>query len=122
MSIQQLKDWKTWWDGLRTAALKAGATSITTNLAVLASTNTVSNMGIPGFTHVGEGIKTFLVGLLAQFALHTVYAIAQYVQANPDAATITQEVNTAMFTKDPKGNVTQQTSSTTTIVEPPKTP
>lgn len=99
MSIKKYQDWAAWRDGLRTAMLKAGATSITTNLAVFGSTNIVSAAQIPGMTGTGENWKTFLVGLLAQFVLHTLYAAAQYVQNNPSAATVTEEVDTQQIPK-----------------------
>jgi hypothetical protein len=114
MSTKQLKNWSIWWDGLRTAMIKAGATSITTNLSVLASTNTISNMGIPGFTHIGEDKKTFLVALLVQFIVHTAYAAAMYLQNNPDAPVTTVTEDTTFIAKSATGNTVTQSSSTVT--------
>jgi len=99
MSIKKYKDWAAWRDGLRTAVMKAGATSVVTNLSVLVSTNVVSSLQIPGITNTGEGWRTFVIGVVAQFMLHTVYAAAQYVQANPTAVEVTEEVDTQQIKK-----------------------
>ena len=106
-------DWQSWWDGLRTNMMKAGATSIATNLSVLASTNVVSSFQIPGLGGVGENWKTFLVGLCAQFVLHTVSAAAVYIQANQPQV-ITETIDTTHITKSPDGSVTAGSSSVTT--------
>lgn len=122
MSIHKFKDWSSWWDGLRTSMLKAGATSVVTNLTVFTTTNTVSAMNIPGVTQTGEGWKTALIGLLAQFILHTVYAAAQYVQTNPDAPVVTEVCETTHIAKDPDtGKVTEVGSSKTTTTTPVET-
>ncbi|MDE2100609.1 MAG: hypothetical protein KGL39_25420 [Patescibacteria group bacterium] len=96
---QKYKDWGTWWDGLRTASLKAGATSIVTNLSVLVTTNTVSSLNIPYIQNVGENWKTFCIGLLFQFMLHTVYAAAKYVMDKPDADVVTVTTETTISQK-----------------------
>lgn len=115
MSTKQMRDWKGWLDGLRTNVLKAGATSIVTNLSVLASTNTVAAMGIPSLRDAGENWKTFLIGLVAQFIIHSLYAAALYVQSNPDAPMITQTVDTTFISKAADGSgVTQSSTKTTT--------
>lgn len=120
MSVVKYKDWGAWWDGLRTAALKAGATSIVTNLSVLMTTNAVSSMNIPGIQNVGENWKTFCIGLLFQFLIHTAYATALYVQNKPDADVVTETVDTTHVTRDANtGAVTEVgSSSKTTTVTP----
>ena len=115
---RKYKDWGTWWDGLRTASLKAGATSIVTNLSVLVTTNTVSSLNIPGIQNVGENWKTFLIGLLFQFLLHTAYAAAIYVQNKPDADVVVETVETTHVTKDELTGATTLGSSKTTTVTP----
>lgn len=115
MSTKQYRDWSTWWDGLRTSMVKAGATSIVTNLTVLVSSNTVNSFGIPGMQNSGESLKTFLIGLIGQFLLHTAFAAAQYVQSNPNAKLITQQVDTTFTSKNPvTGSEVKQSSTTIT--------
>jgi len=125
MSIKKFKDWSSWWEGLRTSMIKAGATSVVTNLTVFTTTNTVNSIGIPGFSDSGEHWKTALIGLCAQFILHTVYAAATYVQANPDAQVVTEETNTTHIVKNDDGSTLETGASktiktTVTPVEPPK--
>ena len=121
MSVKQLKDWSSWWDGLRTSMMKAGATSVTTNLTVFMTTNGVSSLNIPGMTNTGEGWRTALIALVAQFLLHTIYAAALYVQNNPDAQTIT--IDTTFTSKNQKTGVEVTQASTTTTTTPvDKTP
>lgn len=103
MSIKKIKDWSSWWDGLRTSMVKAGATSLVTNLTVFMTTNAVNSMGIPGLGGSGENWKTLCIGLVAQFGLHTLFAAAQYVQANPDAPVIVEQVDTSFSTKTASG-------------------
>lgn len=117
MIVTKYRDWHGWWAGLRTAAMKAGATSVVTNLSVLVTTNTVSSLNIPGIQDVGENWKTFLIGLVFQFMLHTVYAMALYVQANPDANTVTTTEDTTHIKRDAvTGNVTEAGTSKTITV------
>jgi len=118
MSIHKFKDWSGWLDGLRTSAIKAGATSVVTNLTVFTTTNTVSSMNIPGIQNTGEHWKSALIGLVAQFLLHTVYAAAVYVQANPDAQVVTETCETTHITKDQTGAVTEVGSSKTVTTTP----
>lgn len=123
MSVKKYKDWRSWWDGLRTAALKAGATSVVTNLSVLMTTNAVSSMNIPGIQNVGENWKTFLIGLLFQFAIHTAYATALYVQNKPDADIVTVTEDTTHIKRDAEtGVVTEAGSSKTTTITPVQPP
>ncbi len=123
MSTKQFKDWAKWWEGLRTSMIKAGATSVVTNLTVFTTTNTVNSIGIPGFSNSGEHWKTALIGLCAQFLLHTIYAAATYVQANPDAQVVVEETNTKHIVRNNDGSILETGSSntvkTTTPVVPP---
>lgn len=114
MSIKKFKDWSSWWDGLRTSMIKAGATSLVTNLTVFTTTNTVNSIGIPGLDGSGENWKTLVIGLVAQFVLHTVFAAAQYIQANPDAPVVTETVETTFVAKSADGGTVTQGSKTTT--------
>lgn len=115
MSTKQFRDWGSWRDGLRTSIMKAGATSIVTNLAVLVSSNTVNSFGIPGMSNSGESLKTFCIGLIGQFLLHVIYAAALYVQNNPDAQLVTTQVDTTFTSKNPTtGSEVAQSSSTIT--------
>ena len=111
--LKKYTDWGTWWDGLRTNMMKAGATSVATNLSVLISTNTVGAMGIPGMVGVGENWRTFIVGLFAQFVLHTVYAAATYIQGNQPQV-VTETVDTSFVQRKPDGTQITQSSSTGT--------
>lgn len=126
MATRKFRDWSSWWDGLRTQSVKAGATSLVTNLTLFMSTNAVAALPIDALKTSGENWKTLCIGLVAQFGLHTLLAAAQYIQNNPDAQIITETVDTQHIVRDAKtGIVTEAGSSTTvtvkpTIVEPPK--
>lgn len=114
MSIKKFKDWPSWWDGLRTSMIKAGATSLVTNLTVFTTTNTVNSMGIPGLANSGENWRTLCIGLIAQFGLHTIYAAATYIQANPDAQVVTEVIDTTHIVKNDDGSTLETGASTTT--------
>ena len=118
MGIKKYKDWVAWFDGLRTAAIKAGATSLVTNLGVFTSTNTVSAIGIPGLTGSGENWRTLLIGIFAQFIFHTVLATATYIQANPDAQVVTVSTDTIILTKEQTTKTTPTNTNETTPPNP----
>lgn len=96
---RKFKDWRSWLDGLRSKAMKAGAESIVTNLGAMLATNGVANMGIEALKDAGMNWKTALFTMGIQFALRTGFAAAQYVAAKPDPDEIMQEVETEIITK-----------------------
>lgn len=97
--IRKYKDWRGWWDGLRSKAMKAGGESIATNLTALLATNGVANLGIESLKDVAMGWKTALATLFIQFALRTGVAAAQYVAAKPDPDVLTEETKTEFLDK-----------------------
>lgn len=98
MSIHKFKDWRSWWDGLRTKALKAGAESIATNVTAMLGSNGVASM-VPALHDYALSWKTALVTTGSQFVLRTVLAASQYVAEKPDADIVTEEVDTTILTK-----------------------
>lgn len=116
-------DWRDWWDGMRSKAMKAGAESLTTNIGALFTTNGLANMQIPGLSDIGMSWKTAIATCLIQFTLRVVYAAAQYVSQKPDPDVITETVETQHFTRNPStGAITGVGSSisvTTTPVDKP---
>lgn len=95
----QRKDWRKWWDGLRSCAFRTGGIAVATQLGSLLTTNGVANFKIPGLSDIGMSWKTALVSLVVQFAIHTGKAIATYVSENPDPPVTTEEFDTAMIGK-----------------------
>lgn len=121
MAIRKLKDWKGWWEGLRSKAFKAGAESLVTNIGALLGTNGVANLGIPGLADLGMNWKQALFTCIIQFVLRVLYAASQYVANKPDPDTVTEEYETSLVTKDSQGNVLSEATSktvTTTPVQP----
>lgn len=105
MSIH--KDWRGWWDGLRSKAMKAGAEAIVTNLSGLIATNGVAST-VPAFHAVAMTWETAVATTCIQFAIRVVVAAATYVQSKPDPDTIEYETS-----------ITVKSSKTT---NPPETP
>lgn len=99
MSIKKYADWKGWFDGLRSKAMKAGAESLATNIGALLSTNGIASMGIPHLQDIGMNWKTALATMVVQFVLRTGFAAAQYIAAKPDPDTITEETETSITKK-----------------------
>jgi hypothetical protein len=90
MSVQKFYDWKGWFEGMRSKAMKAGAEAITTQLGAWFTTNAVATLPIDALHNVGLNYKTAIVALVVQFAVRVVYAAALYVQQQPDPEVITE--------------------------------
>ena len=88
-------DWRGWWDGMRSKAMKAGAESLTTSIGALITTNAAANMQIPGCEGIGMGWKTALATMVVQFSLRVGFAAAQYVanKHDPDEIPLTTDAD-----------------------------
>lgn len=91
MSIHKYKDWRGWFDGLRSKAMEAGATSV----ATLLGTNGVAALHIPGLNDIGLHWKT----AVAQFGAHVLLAAANYIRTKPDPNVIEENIPTQFITK-----------------------
>lgn len=98
MSIHKLRNWSSWWDGLRTKALQAGAESIVTNVTAMIGSNGVASM-VPALHDYALSWHTALITTGTQFILRTVLAAAKYVQEKPDADIEEFDSNPAAFVK-----------------------
>jgi hypothetical protein len=98
MSIRKLKDWRGWWDGMRSAVMKAGAGAIMTNTATLIGTNGVAAT-IPQLDSIRMHWQTALCAIGVQFGMHVLYAGAKYVFEKPDPDVVEQEFATEHVTK-----------------------
>jgi hypothetical protein len=117
MALKKLTDWRGWWDGLRSKAMKAGGESLSTGIGALLTTNGLAGMKVPGCEDIGMGWKTALISMFVQFALRVALAAAQYVAAKPDPDTIT--VDTTFTSRSADGSSVNQSSSTTISTPPP---
>lgn len=96
--IKKYKDWRGWFDGLRSVALKAGAESLVVNLSAVVGSNGVAAM-VP---HLNDFVLTWKAALFTatfQFVMRALLAAAQYVANKPDPDVKTEEVNTEFVTK-----------------------
>lgn len=118
MAIKKYRDWKGWWDGMRSKAFKAGAESLTTNIGALIGTNGVASMGIPGLSDLGMNWKTAIFTCLLQFALRVGYSAALYVQNKPDPDMITETVETTHITRNEAAGTVETGSSKTVTTTP----
>lgn len=119
------KDWGSWWDGLRSKSMRAGAESLATNFTALLGTNGVAAMGIPGLADIGMNWKTAILTCVIQFVLRVGLSAALYVQNKPDPDVIVETIDTTHVTKDAMGKVIEQGSSTTvteTVIKKPEEP
>jgi hypothetical protein len=107
-TIKKIKDWRGWWDGLRSKAVKAGCESLATNLTAMLSTNGVANMHIPGMEGIGMTWKTALATALVQFFLRTAAAAVSYVSNKPDPDIIEQSFETEIVSKPVSKPPTQE--------------
>lgn len=98
MSIHKYKDWRGWWDGLRSKAMKAGAEAIVTNVSGLFLTNGVAAT-IPALHPVGMSWETAVATTLVQFIVRIVVAAATYIQNKPDPDIVEEELKTEFVTK-----------------------
>ena len=114
MSVKKYNDWRGWWEGLRSKAMKAGAEAVTTQLGAWFTTNAVATLPVEALHGVGLNYKTAIVALVIQFTVRVVYAAALYVQTRPDPDVITETVDTTFKSKGSDGSTVNQSSSTTT--------
>ena len=110
MSAKQYTDWRGWWDGMRSKAMKAGAEAITTQLGAWFTTNAVATLPVDALHGVGLNYKTALVALVVQFMVRVIYAAALYVQQKPDPDVVT--IDTGFVRKFADGSSVSQASST----------
>ena len=89
--LKKLKDWKGWWDGLRSKAMRAGGESISANVGALLATNGIASMA-PSLGDIALSWKAFLATTLIQFALRVTLAAAEYVKTKPDPDPIDENV------------------------------
>lgn len=82
MSTKKYTDWRSWWDGLRSCMIRAGATAIVTQLTAMGGTNAVASMNIPGLEDIALKWKTALAALVIQFCFHVFTSAAKYIQDN----------------------------------------
>ena len=99
MSAKQYTDWRGWWDGMRSKAMKAGAEAITTQLGAWFTTNAVATLPVDALHGVGLNYKTAL-----------------YVQQKPDPDVVT--IDTTFTKQTPDGTTIKQSSSTTISAAP----
>ncbi len=83
-------DWRTWWNGLRTNLIKCIGTTGTAFLG----TNAAAGMGVPI-----KGIDWEQASVM--FTVHIALEVFKYLQDNQPKE-ITEEVDTATFTKEQK--------------------
>lgn len=121
MAIKKYRDWKGWWDGMRSKAFKAGAESLTTSIGALIGTNGVASMGIPGLSDLGMNLKQALFACLLQFTLRVGFAAALYVQNKPDPDMITETVETTHIIRDQAAG-TVETGCSKTVTTTPTNP
>jgi hypothetical protein len=95
MSIHKLRDWSSWWDGLRSKAMQAGAESVAMNLTAMLGSNGVASM-IPALHDYALSWKTALVTTASQFVLRTILAASKYVAEKPDADVVVEETTTTL--------------------------
>lgn len=81
------KDWASWWDGMRSQVMKAGAEAIVTNLGGLIATNGVAS-SIPALSEVAMSWETAILTTIIQFLVRIIVAAAIYVEKNPDPVEI----------------------------------
>lgn len=98
MSIKKLKDWKGWFDGLRSVAMKAGAEAVFTNLSGLIATNGVAAT-IPALDGLRLHWQTAILTTVVQFGIRTGVAAAKYVMDKPDPDLVEVEIPTVFISK-----------------------
>lgn len=114
MSIKKYRDWRDWFDGLRSKAMQAGAESLVTNIGAMIGSNGVASM-IPSMNGFVLTWKAAVVTTASQFFIRTVFAAAKYIAAKPDPDVIEENIETTFTSKDPTtGTVVIQTSKQTT--------
>ncbi len=113
MSTKHYTDWRSWWEGLRSCMMRAGATAIFTQLSAFLGTNGVASLDIPGLDGIAMKWKTALVTLVIQFLIHTGIASAKYIQDNQPKV-ITETTDTTFVSKDSAGVTVSQSSKTVT--------
>jgi hypothetical protein len=98
----KIYDWSSWWDGMRSKAMKAGAEAITTQLGAWFTTNAVATLPVESLHNVGLNYKTAFVALVVQFVVRVVYAAALYVQQQPDPVLEIPPIQNSTNNQNPK--------------------
>lgn len=96
--IKKYRDWRGWFDGLRSAAMKAGAVSLATNIAAILGSNGVAAM-VPTLNDFVLTWKAALFTTTFQFVMHAIGAAAQYIAAKPDPEIKVKETQTEFVSK-----------------------
>lgn len=89
--IVKYKDWRGWWDGMRSKMMQSGAKAAATSLSAFMSTNAIATLPIELVKNTGITWKAAIVLAIGQFALHSFYEGVNYIATKPDPDIIIKE-------------------------------